>query len=553
MKVLFTILLLLFIYPFCLSQQKDAASFKIEIEQVMNANSPDLQSYVSAMQNGEWLLIGGRTNGLHGFPGSSSDPESFPPQYENDLIYVYNPETDSIWSRPVYSELPISIADQLRSANAQEFQRGNNLYIVGGYGKDSVLSTAQNDSLVTFNKLAAINVSGVINAIKTNSSIAPYIRQITDPRMEVTGGALRMIGNDFYIVGGQSFTGQYSVNSTFVQNYTCQIRKFDIVDDGTNLSITNYFTYTDSLNLKRRDLNVSPIITSQAGEEGLAIYGGVFTDDELPFNNPVFITSNGYETDFNFEQKFSQYTCPIINIYDSSANKMSSVLMGGLSLYRFDSTQNKAVIDSVDFGSGPVPSIPYITDITVISKFSDGTVKDTILPETYPNGLLIGTNAELFLSNNLPSYENGVIKYDNLQGRTFVGYVYGGITANVNNPPDGGTYASNKIFKVYMTPGSLTGIYNAKVSSPGNFQLFQNFPNPFNPTTIIKYQLPMNNFVTLKVYDMLGREVKTLVSEQQTAGIYSVTFNAAGLSSGVYFYRVTAGNFIDSKKLIVIK
>jgi len=90
-----------------------------------------------------------------------------------------------------------------------------------------------------------------------------------------------------------------------------------------------------------------------------------------------------------------------------------------------------------------------------------------------------------------------------------------------------------------------------------NYMLEQNYPNPFNPSTTISYQLPQNAFVTLKVYNILGREVATLVNEEKNAGRYTVTFNAAGinssLSSGVYFYRIQAGSFTDCKKLMLVK
>jgi hypothetical protein len=90
-------------------------------------------------------------------------------------------------------------------------------------------------------------------------------------------------------------------------------------------------------------------------------------------------------------------------------------------------------------------------------------------------------------------------------------------------------------------------------SIPKTFALFQNFPNPFNPTTIINYQLPSNSHVSLKIYDVLGREVATLVNEQQGAGYYGVNFDAGNLPSGVYFYRISAGKFVSVKKLVVVK
>ncbi|HUI30988.1 MAG TPA: S8 family serine peptidase [Candidatus Acidoferrales bacterium] len=113
-----------------------------------------------------------------------------------------------------------------------------------------------------------------------------------------------------------------------------------------------------------------------------------------------------------------------------------------------------------------------------------------------------------------------------------------------------------------MEPGYCIGRYGAlprvkgnpeENSTPTVFALYQNYPNPFNPTTIINYQLAMNSFVTMKVYDVLGREVKTLVSERQTAGNHAARFDARSLPSGVYFCRLEAGSFSDTKKLLLLK
>jgi hypothetical protein len=90
-------------------------------------------------------------------------------------------------------------------------------------------------------------------------------------------------------------------------------------------------------------------------------------------------------------------------------------------------------------------------------------------------------------------------------------------------------------------------------SSPFKYELSQNYPNPFNPVTNIKYQIQKLGFVTLKIYDITGREVKTLVNEIKNPGNYSVTFNGSELSSGVYFYRIQAGDFIQVKKMVLIK
>ncbi len=88
---------------------------------------------------------------------------------------------------------------------------------------------------------------------------------------------------------------------------------------------------------------------------------------------------------------------------------------------------------------------------------------------------------------------------------------------------------------------------------PGGFQLCQNYPNPFNPTTVVRYQLPGTTNVKLVVYDVIGREVAVLVSERQAAGTYQVTFDGSRLASGVYFYRLTAGSLVETKKLLLLR
>jgi endo-1,4-beta-xylanase len=99
----------------------------------------------------------------------------------------------------------------------------------------------------------------------------------------------------------------------------------------------------------------------------------------------------------------------------------------------------------------------------------------------------------------------------------------------------------------------ITGVTNDETMLPQKFVLNQNYPNPFNPSTVISYQLPVSSKVTLKVYDMLGKEVTTLVDTKQAAGTYKKEWNAAKLASGVYFYRIQTETFTSTKKLILMK
>jgi hypothetical protein len=90
-------------------------------------------------------------------------------------------------------------------------------------------------------------------------------------------------------------------------------------------------------------------------------------------------------------------------------------------------------------------------------------------------------------------------------------------------------------------------------SNPSSYNLFANYPNPFNPSTTIKYSIPEASFTTITIYDALGNEVSSLVNETKSAGTYEVEFNAADLSSGIYYYTLQAGSFAQTKKMILIK
>jgi hypothetical protein len=128
-----------------------------------------------------------------------------------------------------------------------------------------------------------------------------------------------------------------------------------------------------------------------------------------------------------------------------------------------------------------------------------------------------------------------------------------GAQVNVNavssNPPNSG-----------MISVDGTTYYDGLVSSveqineiPNDFTLYQNYPNPFNPTTNIEYSIPEASFVDLKVYDVLGNEVATLVNEEQTAGVYKADFSGSDLASGLYIAKITAGNYTNTIKMSLLK
>jgi hypothetical protein len=90
-------------------------------------------------------------------------------------------------------------------------------------------------------------------------------------------------------------------------------------------------------------------------------------------------------------------------------------------------------------------------------------------------------------------------------------------------------------------------------SMPAVVSLDQNYPNPFNPSTTIKFELPRASLVSLKVYDILGREVSVLVNDRKEPGAYEVRFDGSNLASGVYFYRLSAGTYVETRKLLLVR
>jgi len=109
----------------------------------------------------------------------------------------------------------------------------------------------------------------------------------------------------------------------------------------------------------------------------------------------------------------------------------------------------------------------------------------------------------------------------------------------------------DEIYYDDFTFDQIVSVENEEILN--EYVLNQSYPNPFNPATTIKYQIPELNFVTLKVYDVVGNEVAVLVNEEKPAGLYEIDFNAANLTSGVYFYKMQSGSFVETKKMILIK
>ena len=118
----------------------------------------------------------------------------------------------------------------------------------------------------------------------------------------------------------------------------------------------------------------------------------------------------------------------------------------------------------------------------------------------------------------------------------------------VDNSFAGGPWAEEQQFST-----TITALDEQPEDIPAKIALEQNYPNPFNPKTIINYDLPITNYVNLSIYSLLGQKVATLVDKEQTAGSYKVEWDARGFATGVYYYKLNAGDFQQIKKMVLIK
>ena len=165
--------------------------------------------------------------------------------------------------------------------------------------------------------------------------------------------------------------------------------------------------------------------------------------------------------------------------------------------------------------------------------------------------LIINSNDHIFAGHGY----NGVYRSTN-NGIDWITINYGLTDTSIYSlliGLDGHIFTGTFSGLVFRSINSTTLVASEDANIPSAFSLGQNYPNPFNPRTKIKYSVPQMSFITINVYDILGKIVATLINEEKPIGNYEIEFDAINFSSGVYFYRIQAGNFINTKKLLLIK
>ena len=510
-------------------------TFNVYIEPMSVPGLGGLQAFAFGQDNGKWLIIGGRLDGLH----RRQPFAAFDVAGNNNQLIVIDPATQQKWTAPI-SALPVSLQEQLSSTNIEFHQEGNYLYMIGGYGYNAATAARK-----TFENLTAIDVPAVINAVINGTAITSYFRQISDAQFAVTGGHLKKINGTFYLIGGNKFDGNYNPmgNPTYTQVYTDAIRKFNLTDNGTTITINYLPTITDATNLHRRDYNAVQQILPN-GAEGITVFSGVFQPTvDLPFLNSVTIDSLGYAVNNSFQQYYNHYHCATLPIYSAISNEMHNVFFGGIAQY-YDSL-GILVQDN---------NVPFVKTIARVTRNSAGTMAEYKLPIEMPS--LLGAGSEFIPIANVPQYNNEVFKLDDFTAdSTLVGYIYGGISSSAKNifftNTGAQSTASSQIFKVYVIKKNTVGIADLNEQSIGSLKM-QVYPNPNDGNFTVGFYLNKISDVKIVIQDANGKQIENRVLKQLQSGENTFSKKIKGLiNGGIYFITIETPYEKATQKIII--
>ncbi len=284
--------------------------------------------------------------------------------------------------------------------------------------------------------------------------------------------------------------------------------------------------------------------SSNYGADWYNVGAGILNTAEvtsLAVNPEGYIFAGTSEGVFESADKGSSW----IEINDSLVNSNTRSLTSNSDGYIFAGTNGRGVSRSIR-STLPLPGQPAL-----ISP-EDGSIvnADTLLciwtacAPAVTNYRLERATDSLFMTNLLV---DTTLTSTSTVTRGLAGNTTYWWSVSAKNGAGWGEYSTSRSFQVIMT-----GVDKAD-KVPADFELLQNYPNPFNPATKITYSVPQLAYVTMKVFDMLGREIETLIKQEKQAGTYELTWNAENLPGGVYFYQMKAGEFIQTKKMILLR
>ncbi|QEC68921.1 hypothetical protein FRZ67_16985 [Panacibacter ginsenosidivorans] len=431
------------------------ATFYYSLEpSILNCRIPALQSFVFGQYNGLWIFIGGEKKGFH---GTDNDPPPFRSKVANDSIWVIDINHQQSWSIAV----PSSLSAILSATNSAYCQVGNLLYLCGGFTKSNPAAPNFN---YTSNIFLEIDLSALVSYVQNggNASLSSVItKQIQDPFVQVTGGALVYNNGFFYLIGGQNYSTTYNSGTTGA--YTNAIRKFTLQQQQSTWVISDTASLIDTVNLHRRDMNVVP--GPPGNDQGVILYGGVFTKKDEAFRNAVFI--NGLSTGNpsimvdSMQQNVNQYSCATATFSDSSFSVSATSFFGGITYKMFDKSSGKLVVG--DHGV-PMPFSNIASTIVTGGGINNSLEFIQIPPNSPLLPGFIGANAifipvqQFALAGNPMILDVNKINADSTL-QSMVGYIFGGIVSmgpTSGTTPKGfvPTYANPIVYQVYLNfPG----------------------------------------------------------------------------------------------------
>src|SRR6185436_10499814 len=363
--------------------------------------------------------------------GTTSYPPPFASTGANDSIWVVNVQNSVVIGVPT----PLIYSNFLSATNQQFYQVGNYLYICGGFTKQYSSNTQYN---WTSDRFFEIYLPALLQYVLSGATSPPlnqvFTKVIQNPFVQVTGGSMIVVNNNYYLVGGQNYQGTYTRGNT--GTYTNAIRKFNLSYVQNQWTISNTSSVIDAVNLHRRDLNLVPVIADGMDSLRAVIYGGVFTSNGSAYLNPVYISGLVYGAPVikvdTMQQKVNQYNCASVSIAANNVMFLynQSAFLGGISYMKYDTSSQQLVV-----GDNGMP-MPFSNLIS--SMFTDGqnfSNEDDQLPPQYMLPAYIGSDAIFFpLTQYLMNGYTDILDIDKIfSGNTppiFIGYMYGGILSD---------------------------------------------------------------------------------------------------------------------------
>jgi hypothetical protein len=418
----------------------------------------------------------------------------------------------------------------LTGCNVSTTGTGANGVFAYGTGSKIILV---NDTITCTNNLGhGVDATGGASLILTDVIINTAGGSSAAIATDRGGGTIDVTGGTFNTTGttapGIYSTGTISVSGAVISATGSEAA---VIEGANSITLTNT---TISGAVKRGVMIYQSMSGDATGTEGkFTMTGGSLT----ALTGPLFYVTN---------------STGVVKLTNVSTSNKSGVLLNAATDQWGTSGSNGGTIIFTAIGD------TLTGDMTCDSHSSiTATLQTNSVLKGYINSAALTLDASSTWNVTANSYlttltETGGITSDALSNIVDNGFnIYYDKSLSANSWLGGNTYILSGGGK--LMPTTAAAVSESKITTPSTFGLNQNYPNPFNPSTVISYRLPASGFVTLKVYDVLGKEVATLVNGYKSAGQHAVPFNASNITSGMYLYKLSSGSFSSIKKMMVTK